>query len=108
MKYDFKCHVCEEETTVAVPIAEYNYGEHAPLCHGRMKQIFNNLGLAETHDNRGFPYRDENLGDKPIEVQSQTHRRSLLKERGLHDREPSQNARDRAREGKRKTFYMGR
>jgi predicted nucleic acid-binding Zn ribbon protein len=108
VNYDFKCPVCAKKASLSVPIADYSYGLHAPLCHGRMKQVFNNLGLSDAHDNRGFPYIDENLGDKPVRVESQTHRRQLLKERGLHDREASQGAKDRARTAKRKSFYMGR
>jgi len=110
MRYEFKCLQCTETETLSVPITEYRHASHAPSCsaHGKMNQIFNNLGLAETHDNRGFPYLDENLGHDPVVVESQQHRRFLMKERGLHDREASVGAKDRIREATRKTFYMGR
>lgn len=109
MKYDFRCHHCQRETTVAVPIADYNYGEHAPLCHGRMKQLYTNLGLAESSRNKGlFPYTDNNLGPVPIQVQSQQHRRQLMKSQGLHDRSLTQGGKDRYRDSKRKHFSLGR
>ena len=110
MRYEFKCLQCTETEELSVPITEYTLDSHGPSCsaHGKMNQVFNNLGLSDAHDNRGFPYLDSNMGDRPVHVESQTHRRSLMKERGLHDREPSQGTRDRVREGKRTTFYMGR
>lgn len=110
MLYEFKCLQCTEKTVISAPITEYRHETHAPSCstHGKMNQVFNNLGISDAHDNRGFPYIDENLGDKPVRVESQTHRRQLMKERGLHDREASQGAKDRALTMRRKSFYMGR
>ena len=111
MLYEFKCLQCTETDKLSVPITEYTYETHAPSCsaHGKMNQIFNNLGLAETHRNKGvFPYTDSNMGATPIQVESQHHRRRLMKERGLHDRTVSQGARDRIRDSKRKHFSMGK
>jgi len=111
MLYEFKCLQCAETQNLSVPITEYRHDTHAPSCsaHGKMNQIFNNLGLSEAHRNKGvFPYTDENLGANPIVVESQQHRRRLMKEQGLHDRSLTPGGEERRRDSKRKHFSMGK
>lgn len=109
MVYEFRCQLCGHGLEISVPITEYEYSKHAPRCaHGSWNQVFNNLGLAETHRSKGiYPYTDTNMGNDPVVVDSAQHRRRLLKERGLHDRTPSYEAKARAKAMTTRHFSMG-
>lgn len=114
MRYHFVCRTkhCNFTCEISMPMADMNGPDQYPDCengHGKMGKIYSREVLSEAHRNKGlFPQIDENMGHEPVYVESQQHRRRLMKERGLHDREPTDGARSRARSARRKTFYMGR
>jgi len=111
MLYSFKCLQCAEEKELSVPIKEYTHDTHAPSCsaHGKMHQVFNNLGLADAYKQKGrYPYTDTNIGHEPVVVESPQHRQRLLKANGIHDREFSYEAKARAKAAVTKHFSMGK
>jgi len=39
-----------------------------------------------------YPVTDTNMGHEPVVIYSHDHKKKLLKERGLHEREPTREA----------------
>lgn len=107
--YAWKCNACQCTCDTIMLIRQVGLPESTPTCQEcglEMRRDYRREGVAIAESSRSkgiFPYVDHNLGDKPIEVQDQHHRRRLMKERGLHDRDLSDNTKARIRDAKRKT-----
>lgn len=108
--YDWRCKCGTTCETVHSMLQVGNPDNH-PKC-GQCNEVMRRdyraeaCGLADTSRNKGlFPMVDENLtGVEGGVVDSQQHRRRLMKEQGLYERDPTQKTRERLRDSKRR-FY---
>ena len=78
--YSYKCSRCGLEIEEVRKMSEHAL-EKACSCGGIFKQT---LSLANVSGDIE-PYLDENLGEEPIFVKSKSHRRELMRERGLEE-----------------------
>lgn len=106
--YDWIC-ACGETCDTVHSMLQVGNPENHPKC-GKcgvvMKRNFRaeKAGLADSSRNKGiFPYVDDAMGHDPVVVESQQHRRALMKERGLYDK--GQSDRSRAILKDRRRFF---
>lgn len=106
--YCYKCDACGHTGQHLMSVSEMEGAIiECEACKTTMRRDYHaeHAGLAEWSRNKGiFPYVDENLGPDPVVVDSQQHRRRIMKERGLYDRTNSDEARYRVRDKSRR-FY---
>jgi putative FmdB family regulatory protein len=77
--YEYECEQCHEVHFHIRPISEWREDSKCPKCGSHARKI-----ISSSSDRREWePYVDENLGDEPVMVESRSHRKQLLKERGL-------------------------
>jgi len=77
--YTYECEKCKTETDHIYSIAKCPEVIQCPICLGVCRKIISiNADRKEWHS-----YWDENLGDKPVLVESREHRRELMGKAGL-------------------------
>ena len=108
--YDWICE-CGSICETVMRVLQVTKPENHPRCAQcgkvmRRDYRAEHSGLADSNRNKGlFPMQDENLTGSPdILVESQQHRRRLMREQKLYEREASQAVRERLRDAKRR-FY---
>jgi len=84
--YDYECRKCGEVTE------EFHRVWDEPVisicdCGGEVRRIIKAIQVLGDNHPVWEPYWDENLGEQPILVKSREHRRRLMKERGLEERD---------------------
>lgn len=78
--YSYKCPKCQKTEDKFNKMADHKNG---PECCGEiMRQHF-----TRQYVHGDFaPYWDENLGEKPVYVESKQHRKKLMKDLGLSEK----------------------
>ena len=105
MIYDWTCTCGYTCFTVMSVTKIIGHKQRCDDCGGTMRRDYAREGvaLAESSRNKGvFPYTDQNLGHEPVQVESQQHRRRLMKERGLVDNDLTSDMRHRLKDSARK------
>lgn len=91
--FDVFCYVCRKENEILLMHDEQpccpECGSFAIEKRPPLIAVKSDCG-----DNR-YPYVEENFGPEPIEVESSSHRRKLMKELGLRDAAPSKRRSDK-------------
>ena len=78
--YEYECSTCELIQERHFSIAE-KPEVITCVCGAKAKSIIS----ASANRREWDTYLDENLGDKPVMVESREHRKKLMKSRGLED-----------------------
>jgi len=79
--YDYECIKCGNIDERIYSMVNKPKTDICAKCGSEAKSI-----LSPSADRREWdPYWDENMGDKPVLVESRAHREQLKKERGLTD-----------------------
>lgn len=79
--FDFECEKCGKATEHVV------FGNEEVICEcgNRMKKLFSAPSKKYDMGDNKYPYVEENICDKPIKLESSSHRKQILKQHGLED-----------------------
>ena len=78
-RYDFLCESCGIKDERVLPLARYDAVQSCVACGGDMTRLIS----APCINPDWQPYIEENMGQKPVHVQSRAHYKQELARRNL-------------------------